>query len=184
MNGVVLSDGSRIAAQVVIAGVGVVPATGYLETSGLLDKGVVPVDARFQTVDPDIFAVGDIALVPDPVTGEARRVEHWVEAERQGRHAALGLAGIEEAYREIPFFWTNQGDVSIKYAGYASSFDRVAFRGDLEAEKVLIGYYREGALRAVAGLGRTKEFLAVIEIIKAGTGIPLSRFEDPRAELV
>ncbi|MGZ5478992.1 MAG: FAD-dependent oxidoreductase [Candidatus Aminicenantales bacterium] len=184
VNGVVLSDGSRIAAQVVIAGVGVVPATGYLETSGLLDKGVVPVDARFQTVDPDIFAVGDIALLPDPLTGEARRVEHWVEAERQGRHAALGLAGIQEAYREIPFFWTNQGDVSIKYAGYASSFDRVAFRGDLETEKVLIGYYREGALRAVAGLGRTKEFLAVIEIIKAGTGIPLSRFEDPRAELV
>ena len=184
VSGVVLSDGSRIAAQVVIAGIGVVPATGYLETSGLLVKGVVPVDARFQTADPDIFAVGDIALIPDPVTGEARRVEHWVEAERQGRHAAWGLAGIAKDYCETPFFWTNQGDVSIKYAGYASSFDRVAFRGDLEAEKVLIGYYREGALRAVASLGRTKEFLAVIEIIKAGTGIPLSRFEDPRAELV
>jgi 3-phenylpropionate/trans-cinnamate dioxygenase ferredoxin reductase subunit len=69
------------------------------------------------------------------LTGEARRVEHWVEAERQGRHAALGLAGIEEAYREIPFFWTNQHDVSIKYAGYAGSFDRVVLRGDLEAQR-------------------------------------------------
>ncbi len=183
VSGVVLSDGSRIAAQVVIAGIGVVPATGYLETSGLLVKGVVPVDARFQTADPDIFAVGDIALIPDPVTGEARRVEHWVEAERQGRHAAWGLAGIVKDYCETPFFWTNQGDVSIKYAGYASSFDRVAFRGDLEAEKILIGYYRGGVLRAVASLGRTKEFLAVIEILKSGTGIPLSRFEDPRVDL-
>ena len=183
VSGLVLSDGSRIAAQVVVAGVGVVPATGYLETSGLVVNGAVPVDSRLRTPDPDIFAVGDIALVPDPVTGEARRVEHWVEAERQGRHAALGLAGIEEAYGEIPFFWTDQVDVSIKYAGYASSFDRVVFRGDLEAERVLVGYYREGALRAVASLGRTKEFLAALEIIKAGAGIPPSRFEDPHADL-
>jgi 3-phenylpropionate/trans-cinnamate dioxygenase ferredoxin reductase subunit len=117
------------------------------------------------------------------LTGEARRVEHWVEAERQGRHAALGLAGIEAAYREIPFFWTNQHDVSIKYAGYAGSFDRVVLRGDLEAEKVLAGYYRDGALRAVANLGRTKEFLAALEILKSGATIPPSRFGDPQADL-
>jgi NADPH-dependent 2,4-dienoyl-CoA reductase/sulfur reductase-like enzyme/nitrite reductase/ring-hydroxylating ferredoxin subunit len=183
VSGVVLSDGSRIAAQVVIAGIGVVPVTGYLETSGLLVKGVVPVDARFQTADPDIFAVGDIALLPDPLTGEARRVEHWVEAERQGRHAASGLMGISEDYRETPFFWTNQGEVSIKYAGYASSFDRIVFRGDLEAERVLIGYYRGEALRAVAAMGRTKEFLAALQIIKSGAGIPPSLFEDPRVDL-
>ncbi len=183
VSGVALSDGTRIAAQVVIAGIGVVPATGYLEKSGLLVKGVVPVDARFQTADPDIFAAGDMALLPDPVTGEARRVEHWVEAERQGRHAAWGLAGIANDYCETPFFWTNQGDVSIKYAGYASSFDRVVFRGDLEAGKVLVGYYRDEALRAVAALGRTKEFLAVMQIIKSGAGIPPSRFDDPRVDL-
>ena len=117
VSSLILSDGSRISAQVVIAGIGVVPATGYLQKSGLLIKGAVPVNAKLQTRDPDIFAVGDIALVPDPVTGESRRVEHWVEAERQGQHAALGLTGVEEAYRETPFFWTNQNDISIKYAG-------------------------------------------------------------------
>ena len=184
VSGLVLSDGSRIAAQVVVAAIGVVPVTGYLEKSGLVVNGAVPVDAGFRTQDPGIFAVGDIALVPDPLTGEPRRVEHWVEAERQGRHAALGLAGIEEPYREIPFFWTNQHDISIKYAGYAGSFDRVVLRGDLEAEKVLAGYYRGGALRAVASLGRTKEFLIALEILKAGGGIPPSRFEDQRAELL
>jgi len=184
VGGVVLSDGSRVGAQVVVAGIGVVPAVGYLEKSGLLVNGVVPVDAGFRTRDPDVFAVGDIALVPDPLTGEARRVEHWVEAERQGRHAALGLAGVEEPFREIPFFWTNQAGVSIKYAGYAGSFDRVVLRGDLEGGKALAGYYREGALRAVANLGRTKEFLAALEILEAGGGIPPSRFGDPRAELL
>ncbi len=183
VSGLALSDGSRISAEVVVAGVGVAPATGYLETSGLVVKGAVPVDSRLRTADRDVFAVGDIALVPDPLTGEPRRVEHWVEAERQGRHAALGLAGIEKAYGEIPFFWTNQGDVSIKYAGYAGSFDGVVFRGDLEAEHALIGYYREGTLRAVASLGRTNEFLAVLEIIKAGAGIPPSRFKDPSVDL-
>jgi NADPH-dependent 2,4-dienoyl-CoA reductase/sulfur reductase-like enzyme/nitrite reductase/ring-hydroxylating ferredoxin subunit len=183
VSGLVLSDGSRIGAQVVVAGIGVVPAISYLERSGLVVNGAVPVDAGFRTQDPDIFAVGDIALIPDPLTGEPRRVEHWVEAERQGRHAALGLAGIEEAYREIPFFWTNQHDVSIKYAGYAGAFDRVVLRGDLEAQKVLAGYYRDGTLRAVANLGRTKEFLIALEIIKAGGGIPPSRFGDTQADL-
>lgn len=183
VGGLILSDGSRISAEVVIAGIGVVPATGYLRNSGLLVKDAVQVNSWFQTPDPDIFAVGDIALVPDPITGEARRVEHWVEAERQGRHAALGMAGIEEPFREIPFFWTQQGDLSIKYAGYASSFDTIAYRGDLEAKNVLAGYYREGSLRAVASLGRTQEFLAALEIIKAGGSIPPSRFKDPRVDL-
>lgn len=182
-SGLVLSDGSRIAAEVVVAGIGVVPVTGYLQKSDLLVNGVVPVNSGFRTRDPDIFAVGDIALVPDPVTGETRRVEHWVEAERQGQHAALGMAGIEEPYRETPFFWTRQNEISIKYAGYASSFDSVAFRGDLEEEDVLAGYYREGALRAVAAMGRTREFLAALEIVKAGGRIPPSRFQDPAVDL-
>lgn len=168
-NGVVFHLG-RTAAEIL----------GAKKVSGLLVNGAVLVNAGFQTRDPDIFAVGDIALLPDPVTGEARRVEHWVEAERQGQHAALGMTGIEEPYRETPFFWTNQAGVSIKYAGYTSSFDRVVYRGDLEEEKALAGYYREGALRAVASLGRTKEFLAAMEIIKAGSGVPQSRFKDLR----
>jgi NADPH-dependent 2,4-dienoyl-CoA reductase/sulfur reductase-like enzyme len=179
----ILSDGSRIAAEVVIAGIGVVPATGYLQKSGLLVKGAVPVNARLQTKDPDVFAVGDIALVPDHVTGEARRVEHWVEAERQGQHAALTMAGAAEDFGETPFFWTNQHDISIKYAGYASSFDQVVYRGELEAEDGLAGYYREGALRAVASTGRTIEFLVASKIIKAGANIPASRFKDPRVDL-
>lgn len=183
VNGIILSDGTRIDAEVVVAGIGVVPVTGYLRTSGLLDKDAVPVGAGFRTADPDIFAAGDIALLPDPLTGEPRRVEHWVEAGRQGRHAALGMAGIEEAYRETPFFWTNQHGLSLKYAGYASAYDRIVYRGDLEEANMLAGYYQKDALRAVACLGRTQEFLAAMEIVKAGGVIAPSRFEDPRIEL-
>lgn len=181
--GLVLSDGTRLSAGVVIAAIGAAPVTGYLRKSGLLVNDAVPVDATFQTRDPDIFAVGDIALAPDPLTGEARRVEHWVEAGRQGRHAARGMTGVEEPYRETPFFWTNQHDVSIKYAGYASSIDRIIYRGDLEAQSVLAGYYREGALRAVASLGRTRDFLAALEILKAGGAISPSQFKNPRFDL-
>jgi NADPH-dependent 2,4-dienoyl-CoA reductase/sulfur reductase-like enzyme len=144
----------------------------------------VPVNARFQTKDPDIFAVGDIALVPDPVTGEARRVEHWVEAERQGQHAGLTMAGGAEDYSETPFFWTQQYDFSIKYGGYASSFDQLESRGDLEGEDVLVGFYQKGALRAVAAIGRAVEFIAASEIIKAGASVPAARFKDPGADLI
>ena len=97
---VVLSDGTRLAADFVVAGLGVAPAVGYLAGTGIAAEGAVPVDARMETSVPGIYAAGDIAAVPDNDNGR-RRVEHWVVAERQGARAALCMLGKDPVAKRL-----------------------------------------------------------------------------------
>ncbi|MFB0546165.1 MAG: FAD-dependent oxidoreductase [Anaerolineae bacterium] len=180
---VVLSDESRIATDVVVAGIGIIPAVDYLQNTGLLHNGAVPVDGRLQTKARGIFAAGDIAIVPDRRTGEARRVEHWVVAERQGQHAARAMLGSDAPYDEVPFFWTKQYDASLKYVGFARNYDRIAYRGDVEEGTFLAGYYQNGVLKAAATLGRSREIIALGEILKAGIMISPDQFQDEGTDL-
>ncbi len=183
VDGVVLEDGAQLAADLVLLGVGIRPAVEFLEGTGLVVDGAVPVDETLQTQAHGIYAVGDIAVVPDPRSGEGCRVEHWIVAERQGRHAARAMLGHEAPYEEVPFFWTHQAGVSLKYVGYAPEWDRVVFRGDLQDGKFLAGYCAEGVLRAAAGVGRGTEILAVAEAMRRGGQIPPDAFADENWDL-
>ena len=180
---VMLSDGSRLEADVVIAGIGVTPAVGYLDGSGLVADGAVPVDGRLQTTAEGIFAAGDIAAVPDPRTGRPQRIEHWVVAERHGQHAARAMLGSDQAYDEVPFFWSMQYDTSIEYIGHARQYDRIAYRGDVEDGKFLAGYYQDGVLLAAAGMGLAKQVIIVGQLLKAGTNVSFEQFEDDAVDL-
>jgi 3-phenylpropionate/trans-cinnamate dioxygenase ferredoxin reductase subunit len=127
---VLLSDGSRIPTDLVVIGVGVEPNVEWLAASGLASAGAVPVDATMRTRDPDVFAAGDVALVSDPRAPAAFRFEHWVSAQRQGRHAALAMLGRTEAYTEVPFFWSRQCEVHQirRFCGRVLGHHRVARR--------------------------------------------------------
>ncbi len=175
---VVLADGSRIEADLVVAGLGVVPAVAFLEGTGLVRDGAVPVDACLRTEAADVFAAGDIAAVADPRTGEPRRVEHWAEAQRQGQHAARAMLGSEDPYGEVPFFWTKQYRSGFQYVGHAPRYDRIAYRGDVENGAFVAGYFEEGTLKAAAGHGRSTDIILLGEILKAGHPIPFEQFED------
>jgi apoptosis-inducing factor 3 len=120
------------------------------EAAGIaVDNGVI-VGETMRTSAADVFAAGDMAKYPEPVSGDAVRVEHWVAAERQGQAAARSMLGIGGAYREAPFFWSQHYDVTISYVGHAESWESCEIRGELEKHDACAIYRRQGRTFAVA----------------------------------
>jgi len=155
---VVLQGGERLAADFVVAGVGVRPATALAEKAGLqIDKGIV-VDAHLATAAPGVFAVGDAARWPDP-RGTLVRIEHWVLAQRQGQAVARTIVGHRAPFRDVPFFWSQHYDVSINYVGHADRWDAIQIDGSLEGHDASVRYRADGHVRAVATISRDRESL-------------------------
>ncbi|OWV92741.1 pyridine nucleotide-disulfide oxidoreductase [Rhizobium sp. R72] len=156
---ILLRSGRTLAAELIVAGIGVRPRIDLAEAAGLAtDRGVV-VDAYLETSVPGIYAAGDIARWPDPHTGESIRVEHWVVAQRQGAAAALNMIGRRKKFTDVPFFWSQHYDVPINYVGHAERWDAIEVEGDIAAKDCLLRFNRGGGVLAVATIFRDADSL-------------------------
>jgi 3-phenylpropionate/trans-cinnamate dioxygenase ferredoxin reductase subunit len=146
-------QGRILEADMVVAGIGIVPAAELLAAAGAEVEDGVLVDARCRTSLPDVFAAGDVTNHLHPVFGRLR-VEHWNNAYRQGQAAARSLLGAEQPYDYVHTFWSDQYEHVLEYVGFARSWDRLVFRGRPERRAFLAFYLQGGVLQAVAGLDR------------------------------
>ena len=157
-----LDDGSTVKGSFVVMGIGVAPRIELAKAAGLTladEKagGGVVVDAQLQTSTPGIYAIGDIANVPDPRLGHPIRVEHWVVAQRQGQWLARHLTGeIEGYYGDTPFFWSGHYDTSLRYVGHVAKPDDRTVEGSVADGDFAVRMKEDGEQQAVLTCGRDK----------------------------
>ncbi len=150
---VVLKSGGRVECDFVVAGIGIDPEVDLLKSAGAAISNGVDVDDHCRTSLPDIFAAGDIANHQHPIFGRIR-VEHFNNADRQGKTAAAALLGRDLTYDYVHSFWSDQFDQKLEYVGFAKDWDRIQVDGSIEDLDFIARYYRGGRLLAAAAIGR------------------------------
>jgi NADPH-dependent 2,4-dienoyl-CoA reductase/sulfur reductase-like enzyme len=180
--GVRLGDGSTIAADAVVVGVGVRPEVELATSAGLaVDNGVL-VDSSLRTSDPDIYAVGDIANHDHPSVGTRVRVEHWAAALNQPATAAAAMLGKADEYTALPYFFSDQYDLGMEYVGYApkGSYERVVVRGDLGArEFVAFWLDADNRIKAAMNVNVWDVVDEIKPLIQSGRVVDPDRLADP-----
>jgi 3-phenylpropionate/trans-cinnamate dioxygenase ferredoxin reductase subunit len=183
--GLRLGDGSSVAADAVLVAVGAQPNIELADQAGLsTGDGGLLVDASLRTSDHDIYAVGDIAAAEHPLFGSRIRTEHWANALKQPAVAAAGMLGEKAEYTELPYFFTDQYDLGMEYAGYAPTYNRVVFRGDVDGRE-FVAFWLDADDRVLAGMNvNIWDVLDDVKsLIRSRTTVDPDKLADPQAPL-
>ena len=180
---VVTKGGRRIDCDLAIVGVGVEPVVDFVTGSGLDISNGILVDEYCETNIPGIHAAGDVANHYHPVFGTRMRVEHWQNAMQQGAAAARTMLGKRQPYAPVHWFWSDQYDVNLQYAGFHQTPDRLVVRGSLEARDFVAFYLNQGRIDAVVALNRGKDVRRVMPLIQARVAVDPGRLGDEGADL-
>ena len=184
-SGVRLGDGSHIQADAVIVGVGIAPNTQLAEAAGLPVSNGVVVDAALRSADPDVFAAGDVASAMHPVLGRHIRVEHWANALNQPQAAARAMLGQDVAYDNVPYFYTDQYDLGMEYAGYVEPgrYDQVVFRGDVDRREFIAFWLADGRVLAGMNVNIWDVNDTVQALVRSGRTVDAGKLADPGVPL-
>jgi 3-phenylpropionate/trans-cinnamate dioxygenase ferredoxin reductase component len=177
------TDGRELDCDFVVVGVGVQPRTALAAQAGLaVDNGIL-VDEHLQTGTPGVFVAGDAANAHHPFYGERIRVEHWANALHQGPVAARAMLGEPDLYDRLPYFFSDQYDVGMEYAGFARTWDRVVFRGDPATREFIAFWLVED--RVVAGMNANVWDVtdAIQRLIRERVAVDDRRLADPDVSL-
>jgi NADPH-dependent 2,4-dienoyl-CoA reductase/sulfur reductase-like enzyme len=185
LTAVVTDGGEEIPADLAIIGVGIRPNTELAESAGLaVDNGIV-VGADLRTTDADIYAAGDVGNAFNPLLGRHLRVEHWANAKDSGPAAARSMIGQPVSFAPVPYFFSDQYDLGMEYAGYAGpgDYDRVVYRGSLETRE-FVAFWLAGD-RVVAGMNVNVWDVneAIQQLVRSGRSVDESRLRDPGVPL-
>jgi NADPH-dependent 2,4-dienoyl-CoA reductase/sulfur reductase-like enzyme/predicted acylesterase/phospholipase RssA len=176
-------SGLRLPCDVLMASIGVAPATDFLAKSGIaLDQGLVVVDDQLRTNVPHVFAAGDATSFFDPVFGRRRHIEHWDNAIKQGRLAARNMLDRRLRYDEVSYFFCDIGDISFSMLGAPEEADERIARGSLASKSLALLYLKDDVPRALLSVGRPAEETRSIEgLIRYRVNLcdEKSRFHDP-----
>jgi len=179
----VATDAGDIPADIVVVGVGARPNSELAEDSGLaVENGGVLVDSALRTSAPDVFAAGDIASVPNSRYGQRIRVEHWQHAVDSGPAAAKAMLGQDVVYDQLPYFFTDQYDLGMEFAGWFApgGYDRVVTRGDVEGSAFYAFWLAGGEVVAGMHVNQWDDGIGPVqELIRSRRAVDADRLADP-----
>lgn len=176
---VVLADGTRIAADFVVVGIGQLPNGELADAAGIaVDNGIV-VDEFCRTSDPDIYAVGDCASHPNKMYGRRLRLESVQNAVEQGRAAAASILGKAQPYDIAPWFWSDQYDLKLQMVGLSAGFQTLVLRGD-PAGRSFAAFYLDGDGRVIAAdaVNRPQDFMFAKKVVSARGKVDVNQLRD------
>lgn len=180
---VVTVGGEQLCADLVVVGIGIVPNVELALASGIaVDNGIL-VDAQCRTSMPNVFAAGDVANHEHPLFGERVRVEHFDNANKQGAAAANAMLGRNVNYADPHWFWSDQYDCNLQYAGHAPTWDELVIRGSIEDLDFSAFYLREGRMRAAFGFDRGGDVLIAKELIAGRVSVDPAVLRDEDVDL-
>lgn len=164
---VVLSDGTRLPADLVIVGIGLIPNTELAEAAGLEVENGILVDLYSQTSDPDILAAGDCTNHENGFLGRRLRLESVPNASEQARVAAATICGKQVAHNGVPWFWSDQYDLKLQMVGLSGGYDQVVIRGSMADNHFAAFYLKDGVVIAVDAVNRPQDFMAGKKFVAA-----------------
>ncbi len=183
-SGVRLADGTVLPGNLVIVGIGIIPAVAPLLAAGADGGNGVNVDALCRTSLPDIFAIGDCAAHPNPYAdGAVIRLESVQNANDQATTVAKLLTGEETPYDAVPWFWSNQYDLKLQTVGLSIGHDAVVLRGDVAARSFSVIYLKHGHVIALDCVNATRDYVQGRTLVVARAVVDPARLADAAVPL-